>query len=150
MTETSQLEVQNLHVTIDGKEAGSELAVRSGAELTVDIHAVSAIPISRIDIMHQGRVLKQIDVDPGTDIRRTETMAPSATLGMNPRFGTLTAMIGAGRSVHIASMIGTPLWSRVPRVRANRDMISRMLNFFTKGILNFMLSIYAFPSALFA
>lgn len=30
--------------------------------------------ISRIDIVYQGRVLKQIDVDPATDIRRTETI----------------------------------------------------------------------------
>ena len=39
----------------------------------MDIHAVSATPIARIDILHQGRVLKQIDVDPpATDIRRNE------------------------------------------------------------------------------
>ena len=64
-----------LFVTVDGKEPGSELAINSAqaAPLTVDIHAVSATPISRIDILHQGRVLKQIDVDPpAADIRRSE------------------------------------------------------------------------------
>lgn len=61
-----------LFVTVDGQEPGSELQVKSGTPLRVDIHAVSATPISRIDIMHQGRVLKQIDVDPATDIRRHE------------------------------------------------------------------------------
>lgn len=61
-----------LFVAVDGKEPGSELAVKSATSLNVDIHAVSATPISRIDILHQGRVLKQIDVDPATDIRRTE------------------------------------------------------------------------------
>ncbi len=61
-----------LFVTVDGQEPGSELQVKSGTPLSVDIHAVSATPISRIDIMHQGRVLKQIDVDPVTDIRRHE------------------------------------------------------------------------------
>lgn len=62
-----------LFVTVDGREAGSELALKSGTPLNVDIHAVSATPISRIDILHQGRVLKQIDVNPSaTDIRRTE------------------------------------------------------------------------------
>ena len=63
-----------LFVTVDGKEPGSELAVKSAdRSLNVDIHAVSATPISRIDILHQGRVLKQIDVDPpAADIRRNE------------------------------------------------------------------------------
>jgi len=64
-----------LFVTVDGKEAGSELAIDSGqAEpLDVDIHVVSTTPISRIDILHQGRVLKRIDVGPpATDIRRVE------------------------------------------------------------------------------
>lgn len=62
-----------LFVTIDGKEPGSELATKSGTELSVDIRAVSATPISRIDIMHQGRILKQIDIEtPATDIRRSE------------------------------------------------------------------------------
>ena len=62
-----------LFVTIDGKEPGSELAIKSGTELSVDIRAVSATPISRIDIMHQGRILKQIDIEtPATDIRRSE------------------------------------------------------------------------------
>jgi hypothetical protein len=55
------------------------LAVKSATSLNVDIHAVSATPISRIDIMHQGRVLKQIDVDPATDIRRTETITVPAS-----------------------------------------------------------------------
>jgi len=64
-----------LFVTVDGKEPGSELAISSAqaAPLNVDIHAVSATPISRVDILHQGRVLKQIDVDPpAADIRRNE------------------------------------------------------------------------------
>jgi len=64
-----------LFVTVDGKEPGSELAINSAhaAPLNVDIHAVSATPISRIDIMHQGRVLKHIEVDPpAADIRCTE------------------------------------------------------------------------------
>jgi len=64
-----------LFVTVDGKEPGSELAINSAqaASLSADIHAVSATPISRIDILHQGRVLKQIDVDPpAADIRRNE------------------------------------------------------------------------------
>ena len=61
-----------LFVTVDGREPGSELAVQSATPLNVDIHAISATPISRIDIVHQGRVLKQIDVDPATDIRRHE------------------------------------------------------------------------------
>jgi len=67
-----------LFVTVDGKEPGTELAITSAqaAPLTVDIHAVSATPISRIDILHQGRVLKQIDVDPpATDIRRNEKIS---------------------------------------------------------------------------
>lgn len=63
-----------LFVTVDGREPGSELAVKSAMPLDVDIHAVSATPISRIDIVHQGRVLKQIAVDPATDIRRKETI----------------------------------------------------------------------------
>jgi hypothetical protein len=62
-----------LFVTVDGKEAGSELALKSATPVKVDIHAVSATPISRIDILHPGRVFKQIDVDaPATDIRRSE------------------------------------------------------------------------------
>jgi hypothetical protein len=64
-----------LFVTVEGKEPGSELAVNSaqGAPLNVNIHAVSGTPISRIDILHQGRVLEQIDVDPPAgDIRRSE------------------------------------------------------------------------------
>lgn len=62
-----------LFVTIDGQEPGSELAIKSGTELSVDIRAISATPISRIDIMHQGRILKQIDIEaPATDIRRSE------------------------------------------------------------------------------
>lgn len=61
-----------LFVTVDGKEPGSELAIKSGTPLSVDIHAISATPVSRIDIVHQGRVLKQIDVEPLTDIRRKE------------------------------------------------------------------------------
>jgi hypothetical protein len=62
-----------LFVTVDGKEPGAELAVKSATPLNVDIRAVSATPISRIDVVYQGRVLKQIDVDPpATDIRRTE------------------------------------------------------------------------------
>ncbi len=68
-----------LFVTVDGQEPGSELQVKSGMPLSVDIHAVSATPISRIDIVYQGRVLKQIDVDPGTDIRRTETITVPAS-----------------------------------------------------------------------
>jgi hypothetical protein len=61
-----------LLATVDGQEPGSELSVKSATPLNVDIHAVSATPISRIDIVYQGRVLKQIDVDPTTDIRRNE------------------------------------------------------------------------------
>ena len=64
-----------LFVTFDGKEPGSELAINlaQASPLSVDIHAVSATPISRIDILHQGRVLKQIDIDPPAgDIRRSE------------------------------------------------------------------------------
>jgi hypothetical protein len=64
-----------LFVTVDGKEPGAELAISSGpaAGADVEIHAVSATPISRIDILHQGRVLKRIGVDPpATDIRRNE------------------------------------------------------------------------------
>jgi hypothetical protein len=61
-----------LFVTVDGKEPGSELAIKSGTPLSVDIHAISATPVSRIDIVHQGRVLKQIDVEPVTGIRRKE------------------------------------------------------------------------------
>jgi len=61
-----------LFVTVDGQESGSEFSIKSATPLSVDIHAVSATPISRIDIVHQGRVLKQIDVDPATDIRRNE------------------------------------------------------------------------------
>jgi hypothetical protein len=62
-----------LFVTVGGREPGSELAVKSATGLTVDVHAVSATPISRIDIVYQGRVLKQIDVDPpATDVRRRE------------------------------------------------------------------------------
>jgi hypothetical protein len=57
-----------LFVTVDGQESGSELSVKSATPLSVDIHAVSATPISRIDIVHQGRVLKQIDVEPATDM----------------------------------------------------------------------------------
>ena len=67
-----------LFVTVDGKEPGSELAINSAraAPLAVDIRAVSATPISRIDILHQGRVLKRIDVDPpAADIRRSEKIA---------------------------------------------------------------------------
>ena len=61
----------------DGRWQGAGLGVgrstRAGRPLSVDIHAVSATPISRIDILHQGRVLKQIDVDPpAADIRRNE------------------------------------------------------------------------------
>jgi hypothetical protein len=64
-----------LFVTVDGKEPGSELTVNSaqGAPLNVDIHALSATPISRIDILHQGRVVKQIDVNPpAAEVRRNE------------------------------------------------------------------------------
>ena len=61
-----------LFVTVDGQESGSEFSIKSATPLSVDIHAVSATPISRIDIVHQGRVLKQIDVDPAMDIRRNE------------------------------------------------------------------------------
>jgi hypothetical protein len=67
-----------LFVTVDGKEPGSELAISSAqaAPLSVDIHAVSATPISRIDILHQGRVLKQIEVDPpATEVRRNEKIS---------------------------------------------------------------------------
>jgi hypothetical protein len=64
-----------LFVTIDGKEAGSELALKSATPLNVDIRAVSATPISRIDILHQGRVLKQIDIaPPAADIHRNESI----------------------------------------------------------------------------
>src|SRR5512142_1320862 len=54
-----------LFVTVDGKEPGSEIALKSAesASVKVDIHAVSATPISRIDILHQGRVLNQITLD---------------------------------------------------------------------------------------
>jgi hypothetical protein len=61
-----------LFVTVDGKEAGSELAIKSGTALDVDISVVSATPISRIDILHQGRVLKQIDVEPTMEVHRNE------------------------------------------------------------------------------
>lgn len=64
-----------LFVTVDGKEPGSELAISSAQArpLNVAIHAISATPISRIDILHQGRVLRQIDVDPpAADTRRNE------------------------------------------------------------------------------
>ena len=37
----------------------------------------------------------------------TSTMAPSLTSGMNPWFGTFTAMIRVGSPDHIAAMIGT-------------------------------------------
>ncbi len=66
-----------LFVTVDGKEPGAELAIRSaeGARADVEIHAVSATPVSRVDILHQGRVLKRIDVDPpATDVRRSEKL----------------------------------------------------------------------------
>lgn len=68
-----------LFVTVDGKEPGSELAIKSGTPLSVDIHAISATPVSRIDIVHQGRVLKQIDVEPVTDIRRKEKITVPAS-----------------------------------------------------------------------
>jgi TolB protein len=61
-----------LFVTVDGQEPGSELHLKKATPLSVDIHAVSATPIARIDIVYQGRILKQIDVDPATDIRRSE------------------------------------------------------------------------------
>ena len=68
-----------LFVTVDGEEPGSELAIKSGTPLSVDIHAISATPVSRIDIVHQGRVLKQIDVEPVTDIRRKEKITVPAS-----------------------------------------------------------------------
>lgn len=66
-----------LFVTVDGQESGAELNVTAATPLSVDIRAVSATPITRIDIVHQGRVLKQIDVDPATDIRRCEKITVS-------------------------------------------------------------------------
>lgn len=61
-----------LFVTVDGMEAGSELAIQSATALNVDIRAVSDTPLSRIDILHQGRVLKQINVEPALEVRRNE------------------------------------------------------------------------------
>jgi len=69
-----------IFVTAGGKELGSEIALATAAgappTLEVDIHIVSATPIFRIDVLHQGRVLKRIDVDPPSgDIRRKESLA---------------------------------------------------------------------------
>jgi len=64
-----------LFVTVEGREPGSELAINSAqaGSLSVKIHTVSATPISRIDILHQGRVLRRIDVNPPAgEIRRNE------------------------------------------------------------------------------
>jgi hypothetical protein len=68
-----------LFATVNGREPGSEIALASaaGAPPTVDveIHIVSATPISRVDVVHQGKVLKQINVDPPSgDIRRKESI----------------------------------------------------------------------------
>jgi hypothetical protein len=62
-----------LFVTIDGRQPGAELSVASGTAVEVQIRAVSATPLSRIDILHQGRVLKQIDLQPPSEeVRRRE------------------------------------------------------------------------------
>lgn len=69
-----------LFVTVDRHEPGSQLAVRSeqDARLKVDIRVVSATPVSRIDVLHNGRVLRQIDLDAAaTDIRRSEDVTVS-------------------------------------------------------------------------
>lgn len=72
-----------LFATVGGKEPGSEIALTSGGPaqgappmLEVDVHAVSATPIFRIDLLHQGRVLKRLDVDPPSgEVRRKESVA---------------------------------------------------------------------------
>ncbi|MCL4206479.1 MAG: CehA/McbA family metallohydrolase [Pirellulaceae bacterium] len=63
-----------LFVTVDGQNPGSELRVKAATPLRVDIHAVSATPITRVDLVYQARVLKQIDVDPTTELRHIETL----------------------------------------------------------------------------
>ena len=65
-----------LFVTVDGRQPGAELSVASGRALNVEIHTVSATPISRIDIVYQGRVLKQIDLEPAMEVRRNEKIVP--------------------------------------------------------------------------
>ncbi len=66
-----------LFVAVDGRLPGAELSIASGTALSVEIHAVSAAPISRIDILHQGRVLKQIDLQPAMEeVRRKERIVP--------------------------------------------------------------------------
>lgn len=61
-----------LFVTVEGKEAGAELAIKSGEAISIDCRVVSATPISRIDILHQGKILKQVvPPSPSAEIRHT-------------------------------------------------------------------------------
>lgn len=69
-----------LFATVDGQEPGSELAVRSAQAqpLKVDVRIVSATPVSRIDILYNGRVLRQIELDAAApEVRRSEDVTVS-------------------------------------------------------------------------